>query len=254
MKKPLFLMMLFGFLLIATDPVSAQKLCSKKSDGVTVILDIRNETHNDIVVNKVDENCNEDLFSGERIEKGKTMQISSYKDAVLRVEEAGKARFLVEFIVNPSKPLVIVKTDSDGSNPKLMSAAREDNGTSNTQATQMQQSENKTTDAESPSQESPAPALLFKEEDKKNCSPPAPGKKIQLKWKNASKDYAMGFILINSDCEARGSFQRIAPGKTFTGDVYEGQVFYVIEHIDSDENYKSHIKIDRSNATKTFGK
>ncbi len=254
MKKVMFLTMLFGLFLITAGNVSAQNACSKESDGVTVILDIHNETHNDIMVESVDQNCKVDIFSGKRIGKGEALQMSSYKDAVLRVGEAGKLRFLVEIVVDPAKPLVIVKTDLDGSNPKLISAAREDNGASNTEKTEVQKSENKTADTETSSQENSVSAVLFKEDDKKNCSPAKLGKKIPLKWINADKDYVMGFILIDSNCEAKGDYQKIGAGKTFTGFAYEGQIFQVIEHIESDENYTKYIKIDKSTATKTFGK
>ena len=246
MKKVMFLTMIFVLAVIAAN-ISAQKLCSKQSDGVTVILDIHNETNNDITVESVDQNCNVDIFSGKRIAKGETLQISSYKDAVFRVEEAGKARLLGEIVVDPSKPFVMVKTESDGSNPRLIADTRQGKGAANTGETKGQKTETS-------SQAVSAPAVLFKVDDKKNCSPAAPGKKILLKWINQSKDYAMGFILIDSNCEARGSYQRIEAGKTFTGSAFEGQVFHVIEHIDSDENYKSYVKIDKATAAKTFGK
>jgi len=116
-----------------------------------------------------------------------------------------------------------------------------------------QENEHKTADTETSSQEDSKSTVLFKEDDKNNCSATTSGKKIQLKWNNSGK-VAMGFILIDSNCEAKGDFQRIEAGKTFTGSAYEGQVLYVIERIDSDENHKMHIKIDKSTAIKTFGK
>lgn len=98
---------------------TSQGLCAKKSDGQQINLTIGNATGKAFMVNAIDDQCQE-TASKKEVPPGEIFQFTSYKDAVFRVREVGTNRLLGEIIVNPAKPEMLVQTDLDDSNSRIM--------------------------------------------------------------------------------------------------------------------------------------
>ncbi len=119
MKKLMLLMMLFALIIITTDNASAQNTCSKKSDGKQVNVEFANATGKAFTINPVDEKCKEQN-SNKQISPDEIFYGTSYNGSVFRVREAGTNRLLQEIVIDPSKPIMIIQTDLDNSNARVM--------------------------------------------------------------------------------------------------------------------------------------
>lgn len=121
MKKIVFLMMLFGLMIILPDSISAQNVCSKNLGGTKVNLEIANATGKPFVVNFVDENCREGR-SNQQIEPDGIFRGSSYNGHAYRVREVGTNRLLREIVADPSNSVTIVYTAPSDADIKQQSA------------------------------------------------------------------------------------------------------------------------------------
>ncbi len=114
MKKLMFLMILFSLMLIVTDKASAQNLCSKKSDGKQIYVEVANMTNNAFTVNLVDENCKE-VSSNQQVPSREIFSQILTNGQAFRVREDGTNKVLHQFVVNPEKPIIFIETDPAGS-------------------------------------------------------------------------------------------------------------------------------------------
>ena len=103
MKKLIFLMMLFGLMIIITDSASAQKACSKEVDGKKVNFKVVNNSDNPFVVNWVDHQCKEGS-SNNKVAPGGSMDIFGINGHVYRVREVGTNKLHKEIVAAPSNP------------------------------------------------------------------------------------------------------------------------------------------------------
>lgn len=103
MKKLMFLMMLFGLMIIITDSASAQNACSKEVDGRKVNFKVVNNSDKPLVVNFVDHQCKEGS-SNNKIAPGGSTDISGYNGHVFRVREVGTNKLLKEIAAAPTNP------------------------------------------------------------------------------------------------------------------------------------------------------
>ena len=114
MKKLMFLMMLFALIIITAESASAQNICSKKSDGKQIYVEIANMTNKAFTVNLVDEKCKE-VSSNQQVPSMEIFSRVITDGQAFRIREDGTNKVLHQFVVNPEKPIVFIKTDPAGS-------------------------------------------------------------------------------------------------------------------------------------------
>lgn len=129
MKKLMLLIMLFILTVVVADRVSAQNTCSKKSDGKQVKVEFANATGKPFTINPVDEKCREQT-SNKQISPDEIFYGVSHNGSVFRVREVGTNRLLQEIVIDRSKPVMIVQTDLDNSNARVIYLDRDEDSDS----------------------------------------------------------------------------------------------------------------------------
>lgn len=210
LKKLMFLTMLFGLMFITTETVSAQNSCSKKSDGKQIDLMVGNATGKPFTLNLVDQKCKE-IPSKQQVPKDDLFHFTSYNDAVFRVREVGTNKLLGEIIVNPAKPEMLIQTDLEDTNARIMYLEPSDNTAA--------KSENTETD------------------NGQICSKKLSDKPITIKWLNKTNE-SLQIRMIDENCQEGGG-EYLKRNETFetTAEttVYPGYVFHIYKIIESDE-------------------
>ena len=228
MKKLIFMMMLFGLMFITTETISAQNSCSKKPDGKQVELMVGNATGKPFTLNLVDQKCKE-IPSKQQVPKDEMFHFTSYKDAVFRVREVGTNKLLGEIIVNPAKPEMLIQTDLDDTNARIMYLE--------------------------PSNNTAAKSENTNNDNGKICSKKLSEKPVTIKWLNKTNEY-LQIHLIDENCqEVNGSGERLKRDETFETTAYPGYVFRIDKIIESDEegieDFKT-ITVTESNGVMTL--
>jgi len=198
MKKLMFLMMLFGLIIVVSDSVSAQNVCSKEVDGRKVNLEIANATGKAFVVNFVDHNCREG-HSNQKIEPNEIFKGSSHNGHAYRVREIGTNRLLQEIVANPANPVTIVYAPPSDSGSTQKTAP----SNPNTSPTNSNAAEN-------------------------ICTKELGDKLINFEILNATeKSFTVNFV--DGNCREGRSNQQIPFGQKFIGKAYHGHAFRVRE-------------------------
>lgn len=239
MKKLMFLMMIFGLMVVAADRVSAQNVCSKKSDGKQVYVEIANMTNNAFTVNLVDENCKE-VSSAQQVPSVEIFSRILTSGQAFRVREVGSNKILHQFVVNPAKPLMFIETDLDGSKLRVRDFEVADDNDFKKRAD--------------------AAFAAVKSEPKdarvgKTCSKKLSEKPINIKWLNKTNESLL-IRRVGENCE-EDEGEYLWREKTYETISYPGEVFHIYIAIESDEggtkDYKL-ITVSDSNGTMTLKK
>lgn len=221
---------MFGLIVFVTENISAQNLCSKNSDGNQIDLMVSNATGKAFTLNPVDEDCQE-TNSAKQISPNEMFQFTSHKDAVLRVREVGSGRLLGEILVNPEKPEMIVQTDLDDSNSRIMYL-------------------------EATGAITPTTKTLAVDTSGKLCSKKSGANPITIKWLNKTNE-SLQIRLIKMDCqeESENEGKFVWRDKTFETTAYPGYVYKIYRIDESDEGgYEDFqtITVTDSNGTLTL--
>ena len=202
----MFLTMLFGLLSITAVDVLAQNSCSKQPDGKDVALMVGNATGKAFTLNLVDQKCKE-ITSKKQIPKDDLFHFSSFKDAVYRVREVGTNRLLGEIIVDPAKPEMLVQTDLNNSNARIMYLE--------------------------PSVNTASVPENINNDKVSTCSKKLSDKQISIKWLNKTNEY-LQISMIDENCREIGG-DYVGRNNTFETIAYPGYVYHLSKVNESDE-------------------
>lgn len=238
MKKLVFLAMLFGAIIITANSVSAQSICSNKSDGRQIYVEIANLTNNAFSVNLVNEKCEETPA----VQEVPVMEIFSRiltNGQSFYIRKTGSGEILHQSFVNPAKPILFVETQTDGSKVSVRELDVVGDNDFKMRAD--------------------AAFAAVKSQPKnvaagKNCSKNSGGKQVKVKWLNKTNESLL-IRCVGGNCE-EDKGEELWRNKTFETVSYPGEVFHLYIIIESDQgglkDYKF-ITISDSNGTMTLG-
>ena len=239
MKKLMFLMMLLVMTVVAADRTSAQNVCSKKSDGKQVYIEVANMTNKAFTVNLVDEKCKEISFTQETPLAEIFSKILTNGQA-FRVREVGTNKILHQFVVNPEKPLMFIETDLDGSKLRVRDFEVADDN----------DFKNRADAAFAAVKSVPENARVGK-----TCSKKLGDKPVNVKWLNKTNESLIVYR-VGVNCEER-LVENFGRNETFETTSYPGEVFHFYIQIESDEGGTKDFKriiVTNSNGTMTLKK